>query len=127
MADPDSSSAQKPLVYGLLYQLNAAFARLHHKMAALADVGIVDLIMQMLTRQCETLHAGANSICSEPCAALKNATASASHSHTTSKLFNQRNPPYQKAAFYLTLNPTIQHTPGRTGTPAKGCANRLIF
>src|SRR6185312_4269324 len=59
---PDSSSAQKPLVYDLLYQLNAAFARVHHKMAALTAVGIFDpLIMRMLNCQFETLRAGSNS------------------------------------------------------------------
>jgi uncharacterized protein (DUF2236 family) len=53
---------KNPLVYDLLYQLNAAFARVHHKMAALTAVGIFDpLIMQMLNRQFETLRAGSNS------------------------------------------------------------------
>lgn len=62
MADPDSSSAQKPHVYDLLYRLNAAFARVHRNMAALEEIGIFDpLLMQLLNRQSETLRAGANS------------------------------------------------------------------
>ena len=52
---------KNPLVYDLLYQLNAAFARVHHKMAALTAVGIFDpLMMQNLNRQSEQLRAGAN-------------------------------------------------------------------
>jgi hypothetical protein len=62
MADPDSSSAQKPHFYDLLYRLNAAFARVHRNMAALEEIGIFDpLMMQMLNRQCESLRAGSNS------------------------------------------------------------------
>jgi len=61
MADPDSSSAQKPLVYDLLNRLNAAFARVHRNMVALEQVGIFDpLMMQTLNRQSENLRAGAN-------------------------------------------------------------------
>ncbi|MGE5321851.1 MAG: hypothetical protein ACM3SW_03260 [Actinomycetota bacterium] len=68
MADPDftsapkdSSSAQKPNVYDLLYRLNAAFARVHRNMGALEAVGIFDpLMMQNLNRQSEQLRAGAN-------------------------------------------------------------------
>ena len=61
MADTDSSSAYKPLVYDLLNRLNASFARVHHNMAALEQVGIFDpLMMQVLNRQSEKLRAGAN-------------------------------------------------------------------
>ena len=61
MADTDSSSAQKPLVYDLLNRLNAAFARVHRNMTALEQVGIFDpLMMQTLNRQSEQLRAGAN-------------------------------------------------------------------
>jgi hypothetical protein len=61
MADTDSNSAQKPLVYDLLHRLNASFARVHRNMAALEQVGIFDpLVMQVLNRQSETLRAGAN-------------------------------------------------------------------
>jgi hypothetical protein len=61
MADTDSSSAQKPLIYDLLNRLNAAFARVHRNMAALEQVGIFDpLMMQTLNRQHENLRAGAN-------------------------------------------------------------------
>ena len=61
MADPDSSSAQKPHVYDLLNRLNASFARVQRNMAALEEVGIFDpLMMQVLTRQSEQLRAGAN-------------------------------------------------------------------
>jgi hypothetical protein len=86
MADTDSSSAQKPHVYDLLYRLNQGFGRVRNNMAALAEIGIFDpLMMQLLNRQAETLRAAANSHLSEPCAALKNATASSSRSHPTSK------------------------------------------
>lgn len=61
MADTDSSSAQKPLIYDLLNRLNAAFARVHRNMAALEEAGIFDpLLMQTLNRQSEQLRAGAN-------------------------------------------------------------------
>jgi hypothetical protein len=61
MADTDFSSAPKPLIYDLLHRLNASFARVHHNMAALEQVGIFDpLMMQSLNRQSETLRAGAN-------------------------------------------------------------------
>jgi hypothetical protein len=61
MADTDSSSAQKPLIYDLLNRLNAAFARVHRNMEALEQVGIFDpLMMQTLNRQHENLRAGAN-------------------------------------------------------------------
>ena len=61
MADTDSSSAQKPLVYDLINRLNASFARVHRNMAALEQVGIFDpLMMQVLKRQSEKLRAGAN-------------------------------------------------------------------
>jgi hypothetical protein len=61
MADTDSSSAPKPLIYDLLNRLNAAFARVHRNMAALEQVGIFDpLMMQTLNRQHENLRAGAN-------------------------------------------------------------------
>jgi hypothetical protein len=61
MADSDFSSAPKPLIYDLLHRLNASFARVHHNMAALEQVGIFDpLMMQSLNRQSETLRAGAN-------------------------------------------------------------------
>ena len=61
MADSDFSSAQKPLVYDLLNRLNASFARVHHNMTALEQVGIFDpLMMQVLNRQSEQLRAGAN-------------------------------------------------------------------
>ena len=61
MADPDSSSAQKPHFYDLLYRLNAAFARVHRNMEALEQVGIFDpLMMQVLNRQSEHLRAGVN-------------------------------------------------------------------
>jgi len=61
MADTDSSSAYKPLVYDLLNRLNAAFARVHRNMEALEQVGIFDpLMMQSLNRQSEHLRAGAN-------------------------------------------------------------------
>ncbi|MGB9119525.1 MAG: hypothetical protein WCE73_02800 [Candidatus Angelobacter sp.] len=60
-APKDSGSAHKPLVYDLLNRLNAAFARVHHNMAALEAVGIFDpLVMQNLNRQSEQLRAGAN-------------------------------------------------------------------
>ena len=61
MADTDSSSVQKPLVYDLLNRLNASFARVHRNMAALEQVGIFDpLMMQVIHRQSEKLRAGAN-------------------------------------------------------------------
>jgi hypothetical protein len=61
MADTDSISAQKPLVYDLLNRLNASFARVHRNMAALEQVGIFDpLMMQNLNRQSEQLRAGTN-------------------------------------------------------------------
>ena len=61
MADTDSSSAPKPQIYDLLHRLNASFARVHHNMAALEQVGIFDpLMMQALNRQHEHLRAGAN-------------------------------------------------------------------
>ena len=61
MADTDSSSAYKPLVYDLLNRLNASFARVHRNMAALEQAGIFDpLMMQVLNRQSEKLRAGAN-------------------------------------------------------------------
>jgi hypothetical protein len=61
MADADSNSTQKPLVYDLLNRLNAAFARVHRQMAALQEIGIFDpLMMQGLHRQSEQLRAGAN-------------------------------------------------------------------
>jgi hypothetical protein len=61
MADPDSSSAPKPLIYDLLNRLNASFARVHRNMEALEQVGIFDpLMMQALNRQSEQLRAGAN-------------------------------------------------------------------
>lgn len=61
MADTDSNSAQKPLVYDLLHRLNASFAHVRRNMAALEQVGIFDpLMMQVLKRQSETLRAGAN-------------------------------------------------------------------
>ena len=61
MADTDSSSTQKPLIYDLLNRLNAAFARVHRNMAALEEAGIFDpLLMQTLNRQSEQLRAGAN-------------------------------------------------------------------
>ena len=61
MADTDFSSAPKPLIYDLLHRLNASFARVHHNMAALEQVGIFDpLMMQSLNRQSENLRAGAN-------------------------------------------------------------------
>ena len=61
MADTDSNSAQKPLVYDLLHRLNASFARVRHNMAALEQAGIFDpLMMQSLNRQHEKLRAGAN-------------------------------------------------------------------
>jgi hypothetical protein len=65
MAENDSTSApanvQKPLVYDLLNRLNASFARVHHSIAALEQVGIFDpLIIQLLNRQSEKLRASAN-------------------------------------------------------------------
>ncbi|HET8891959.1 MAG TPA: hypothetical protein VFQ41_23885 [Candidatus Angelobacter sp.] len=61
MAETDSSSAYKPVVYDLLNRLNAAFARVHRNMEALQAVGIFDpLMMQNLNRQHEQLRAGAN-------------------------------------------------------------------
>ena len=61
MADTDSSSAPKPLIYDLLSRLNASFARVHRTMAALEEVGIFDpLMMQVLNRQSEQLRAGTN-------------------------------------------------------------------
>ena len=61
MADTDSSSVQKTLVYDLINRLNASFARVHRNMAALEAVGIFDpLMMQNLSRQSEQLRAGAN-------------------------------------------------------------------
>jgi hypothetical protein len=61
MANADSNSAQKPLVYDLLNRLNAAFVRVHRNMAALQEIGIFDpLMMQSLNRQAEQLRAGAN-------------------------------------------------------------------
>ena len=61
MADTDSSSVQKPLVYDLLNRLNASFARVHRNMTALEQIGIFDpLMMQVLSRQSEKLRAGAN-------------------------------------------------------------------
>jgi hypothetical protein len=61
MADTDSSSEYKPLVYDLLNRLNAAFARVHRNMVALEQVGIFDpLIVQLLNRQSEQLRANAN-------------------------------------------------------------------
>ena len=61
MADTDSSSVQKTLVYDLINRLNASFARVHRNMAALEAVGIFDpLMMLVLNRQSEQLRAGAN-------------------------------------------------------------------
>jgi hypothetical protein len=68
MADTDfssapkpSSSVPKPQIYDLLYRLNASFARVHHNMEALEQVGIFDpLMMQSLNRQSEQLRAGTN-------------------------------------------------------------------
>jgi hypothetical protein len=61
MANADSNSAQKPLVYDLLNRLNAAFVRVHRNMAALQEIGIFDpLMMQTLNRQSEQLRAGTN-------------------------------------------------------------------
>jgi hypothetical protein len=61
MAATDFSSAPKPLIYDLLHRLNASFARVHHNMAALEQVGIFDpLMMQTINRQSENLRAGAN-------------------------------------------------------------------
>ena len=58
---PNSGSVPKPLIYDLLNRLNASFARVHHHMAALEQVGIFDpLMMQVLNRQHEKLRAGAN-------------------------------------------------------------------
>ncbi|MBZ5494249.1 MAG: hypothetical protein LAO76_25265 [Acidobacteriia bacterium] len=61
MADTDSSSAPKLLIYDLLHRLNASYARVHRNMEALEQVGIFDpLMMQKLNRQHENLRAGAN-------------------------------------------------------------------
>lgn len=61
MAENDSISAPKPLVYDLLSRLNASFARVHRNIVALEQVGIFDpLIMQLLNCQSEKLRAGAN-------------------------------------------------------------------
>jgi hypothetical protein len=61
MAENDSNSVQKPLVYDLISRLNASFARVHRNMAALEQVGIFDpLITQLLNRQSEQLRANAN-------------------------------------------------------------------
>jgi len=61
MADTDFSSVPKPHVYDLLNRLNASFARVHHSMTALEQIGIFDpLMMQVLNRQHEKLRAGAN-------------------------------------------------------------------
>jgi hypothetical protein len=61
MAENDSTSVQKPLVYDLLNRLNAAFARVHRNMEALEQVGIFDpLIVELLNRQSEQLRANAN-------------------------------------------------------------------
>jgi ribosomal protein S16 len=60
-APKDSSIAPKPHIYDLLYRLNASFARVHHNMEALEQIGIFDpLMMQTLNRQSEHLRAGAN-------------------------------------------------------------------
>ena len=61
MADTDSSSTPKLLIYDLLHRLNASYARVHRNMEALEQVGIFDpLMMQTLNRQHENLRAGAN-------------------------------------------------------------------
>jgi hypothetical protein len=61
MADTDSSSVQKTLVYDLINRFNASLARVHRNMTALEQVGIFDpLMMQLLNRQSEALRAGAN-------------------------------------------------------------------
>jgi hypothetical protein len=60
-APKDSSSVPKSLVYDLFNRFNTTFARLHRNLAALEQVGIFDpLMMQVLSRQSETLRAGAN-------------------------------------------------------------------
>jgi hypothetical protein len=48
MAEPNSSSPQKPLVYDLLSRLNASFARVHKNVALLEQSGIFDA--QTITR-----------------------------------------------------------------------------
>jgi len=54
-------------------------------MAAFEEVGIFDpLMMQNLNRQSKQLRAAQITICSGPCAALKNATATNSHNHPMS-------------------------------------------
>jgi hypothetical protein len=61
MAENDSNSVPKPLMYDLLNRLNASFARVHRNIVALEKVGIFDpLITQLLNRQSEQLRANAN-------------------------------------------------------------------
>jgi hypothetical protein len=61
VAENDSNSVPKPQIYDLLNRLNASFARVHHSIAALEQVGIFDpLIIQLLNRQSEKLRANAN-------------------------------------------------------------------
>jgi hypothetical protein len=86
MADPDSSSAPKPLIYDLLNRLNASFARVHRNMEALEQVGIFDpLMMQALTASLSSFGQAPIAICSGPCAASKNATVRNSRSHQMSE------------------------------------------
>src|SRR5690349_18879087 len=57
----DSLGAKKPTFYDLLHRLNAAFARVHHNLEHLEQIGIFDpLMMQNLNRQSEQLRAGTN-------------------------------------------------------------------
>ncbi len=98
----DSSGVPKPHVYDLLNRLNAAFARVHRNMEALEQVGIFDpLMMQVLNRQSEQLRAGRTTICWGPCAALKNATASDSHSHPMRKSQTPKQRTRRKAGFVV--------------------------
>lgn len=61
MAEPNSSSLQKPLVYDLLSRLNASFARVHRNVALLEQSGIFDAqTITRLQRRSEELQADAN-------------------------------------------------------------------
>jgi hypothetical protein len=61
MAENDSNSVPKPLVYDLLNRLNTSFARVHSNIVALEKTGVFDpLIMQLLGRESEQARANAN-------------------------------------------------------------------
>jgi hypothetical protein len=61
MAEPNSSSPQKPLVYDLLSRLNASFARVQRNVALLEQSGVFDAqTITRLRRRSEEFQADAN-------------------------------------------------------------------